>query len=250
MALRINQATAEADLRGSVAEGLSFVILPKTEHRSQVVRVCSILSKIEASLGLPADSIGLRLSVESAAGLSRVATLARGLGRVEGVGGGGGLDMAASLVIDLYCEEDQFSFARGEIEIEARRQGLEAHNPPFVGNTAGMLNPDLARRTARAAFRSGTRGDIAVHPAIVPIQLEGYLPSACDLGESRRALRRRRVGRVPNRRAESRLGISERAEIARARSLLDFYAAASDVDRERQARRLARPQATQCGAGP
>ena len=162
---------------------LEVVIVPKVKAPRDVWFVDTLLSQLEAELGLEVGRIGIEVLIEETEALARVEEIAGCCPRTEALILGVG-DLSASQGIrtghigqtDRY-PGDMWHYARNRMIVAARANGLDAVDGPF----ANFRDPDGYRGEAAWAATLGAVGKWAIHPSQVPIANEVFAPSQREI---------------------------------------------------------------------
>ena len=166
---------------------VDIVIIPKVKAPRDVWFVDTLLSQLEAKLGLEPGRIGIEVLIEETEALSRVEEIAACCPRLEALILGVG-DLSASQGIrtghigeagDRY-PGDMWHYARNRMIVAARASGLDAIDGPY----ANFRNPDAYRRDAMWAATLGAVGKWAIHPSQVPIANEVFAPTESEIEQA------------------------------------------------------------------
>lgn len=196
-AVRVNgwdSPWALTDVRALVAgagQHLDAIVLPKVESRDQVVALDLVLTQLERTCGLPVGGIAVEAQIESAAGVARLAQIARASPRLAALVLGPG-DLAASLGMPATpigapqpaYPGDHWHAVRTLLVVHARANGLQAVDGPFAGLDAPKEHAGLARR-ARAL---GFDGMWVIHPEQIPVATAAFSATAEELAQARQVL--------------------------------------------------------------
>jgi citrate lyase subunit beta/citryl-CoA lyase len=169
---------------------LDVVIVPKAKAPRDVWFVETVLTQLEAKLGLD-RRIGIEVLIEEAEALSRVEEIAGCSPRLEALILGPG-DLAASLGMRLghigvagdRYPGDVWHHARARMIAAARANGLD----PIDGPYADFRNPDGYRREAGWAATLGCVGKWAIHPSQIEVANEVFAPTADEVARARAAV--------------------------------------------------------------
>ncbi len=172
---------------------VDLIVVPKVDHPSQVTTIATLLTAIEAAVGMPTP-IGLELQVETAAGALDALAIARASDRAEAMVFGPG-DFAASAGMPLAAigmpdnwDADypghRFGYPMQQVVLAARAAGLRAVDGPF----ADFRDADGFRRSARVARALGFDGKWCIHPAQVALANDAFSPSEAEVDHARRVL--------------------------------------------------------------
>jgi citrate lyase subunit beta/citryl-CoA lyase len=189
-AVRVNDAGtrwAHGDVI-SVVEGagehLDVLILPKVKAPRDVWFFDTLLTQLEAKLGLT-RRIGLEALIEEAEALARVEEIASCSPRLEALILGFG-DLSASLGVRLGMVSkypgDPWHYARARMIAAARAAGIDAIDGPF----ANFSDPDGYRRDAIWASTLGAVGKWAIHPSQIEIANDVFAPTDGEIAFARK----------------------------------------------------------------
>ena len=179
-----------AEIVTRAGTGLDVVIVPKVKAPRDVWFVETLLSQLEADLGLD-HRIGIEVLIEETEALARVEEIAAASPRLEALILGVG-DLSASQGIrvghigeaaDRY-PGDMWHYARNRMIVAARAHGLDAIDGPY----ANYRNPDGYRREAGWAATLGCVGKWAIHPSQIDIANEVFAPTAEEVERARQAV--------------------------------------------------------------
>jgi citrate lyase subunit beta/citryl-CoA lyase len=177
------------DLEAIVCADLDGVKLPKVETADDLLEVDRLLSDLEAERGLEVGQIDLIPSIETARGVLNARSIAEAGSRARLLSFGAGdfcRDVGVRFTGNLWEPDGlELLFARSQIVLASRAAGLE---PPLdtvwldVRDNAGL------EQDARAAYRLGFQGKMAIHPGQVPIINEVFSPTAEEIDYARRVV--------------------------------------------------------------
>jgi len=158
---------------------LDCIMIPKTQHSSEVTFVATLLTMIEETIGLE-KRLGLEVQIETAKGLRNIYDIARASERMETLIFGPA-DMSASLGLPTVTAGlpmpgypgDHWHWALETILVAARDAGLQAIDGPY------LLIKDLDgfREMATRARALGYDGKWALHPAQIDVLNEVFTPT-------------------------------------------------------------------------
>ncbi|MDQ3720203.1 MAG: CoA ester lyase [Actinomycetota bacterium] len=182
VAVRVNPLATEwgrGDVEEVVAgagEALGSLVVPKVESPAELEALDSLLDDAEKRAGR--EPLGLQALVETAAGLVRVAEIARASARLEALIIGFA-DLAASLGRSAGADYpgDRWHWVRETVLVAARSAGLQAIDGPHldVGDLEG-----LAVEAARARAL-GLDGKWALHPGQVEPINAAFTPAQAEV---------------------------------------------------------------------
>jgi citrate lyase subunit beta/citryl-CoA lyase len=163
---------ALATVRGDLAS----IVIPKVDTPEDVVATLH-------RLGDRAESIGIEVLIESAAGLANVGAIAASSEAVEALVFGP-LDMAASLGIPSFAlrGDDPWLYVRSAILVAARVVGANAIDGPSLA----IDDPGATRAAAEVAAAAGYDGKWVIHPSQIDPVNEAFSPTREAFDEARR----------------------------------------------------------------
>lgn len=176
------------DLAGAVRPGLLGVNLPKVESAFQLQVADWYLGQLERSRDMPAGSVRLMATVETAKGLEAALEIARATARLECLCFGNA-DYSRDLGLDWPAPDGlaypAVTAAKVRLVQASASAGLE---PPHDGASAEFRNLEALGLEAQAAKHIGFGGKHAIHPAQVPV-LEGvFRPTQTQIDWAGRVL--------------------------------------------------------------
>jgi citrate lyase subunit beta / citryl-CoA lyase len=169
----------------AAGQHLDGVVIPKVNNASDVQFVDTLLSQIERNVGLEVGHIGIEALIESAEGVLHAEQIAHAAPRMSGLVFGL-VDYAADIGAKELGAEQFFyyNYAKAKVIAAARAAGLTCVD----GVTLAIRDLDACARDARMAVRMGFDGKWAVHPAqLDPIHV-AFTPSEEEIARARRIL--------------------------------------------------------------
>ncbi len=177
------------DLEAIVCADLDGVKLPKVETAADLLEVDRLLSELEAERGLPVGGIDLIPSIETARGVLNARSIAEAGSRARLLSFGAGdfcRDVGVRFTGNLWEPDGlELLFARSQIVLASRAAGLE---PPLDTVWLDIRDNAGLEQDARAAYRLGFQGKMAIHPGQVPIINEVFSPTAEEIDYARRVV--------------------------------------------------------------
>ena len=187
VAVRVNSIGTpwcHSDLVALAASGREAVtaVLPKVEHPHDLAFADRLLAGAEAAAGrtTPVRLIAL---IETAAGLSAAAEIARASERLDGLVLGYA-DLAASLGRPAPGAAETWRFAQESVLVAARAAGIQAIDGPYLGTR----DDDEFRASALHARALGYDGKWAIHPAQLDALRETFTPTDEEVADAREVL--------------------------------------------------------------
>jgi citrate lyase subunit beta/citryl-CoA lyase len=168
-------------------EDLDVLIVPKVRSARDVWWVDVLLNQLEAKLEL-SKRIALEVLIEEPAALLNVAEIATASPRLAAlIFGAGDFSAAMRSRVDANFQPisrypgDFWHSARVQILAAARAAGIDAIDAPFPA----YQDPDGYRREAGEAASLGFDGKWAIHPSQIEIAHEVFGPTEADIERAR-----------------------------------------------------------------
>jgi len=157
-------------------------VVPKIEHPHDLAFADRLLAGAEAAAGR-STPVRLLALIETAAGLSAVAEIARASARLDGLVLGYA-DLAASLGRPPGAAPQDWRSAQDAVLVAARAAGIQAIDGPHLSIAA-----DDAFRAEVAHARSlGFDGKWAIHPRQLDALREAFTPTEAEVADARATL--------------------------------------------------------------
>ena len=187
IAVRVNSPSTgllPLDVKATVKAGVRLVRVPKIESARDVQEIDAMLAGLERELEIPAGTVKMTVSIESARGLLASPSIAAASPRLEAMSLGGE-DFTEDLGAVRSREGDELTYARLAVLSAARAAGLDAIDTVFsdVSDDEGLA-ADAAR-----ARRLGFDGKSVISPRQIPIVAAAFRPSAQEVAEAQAVVR-------------------------------------------------------------
>ena len=177
--VRINSTDTpywKQDLDAIVPQRPGLILLPKTGSARDVQEVDAYMTKLEQTLGLAPNTVGLMPLIETALGVENAFAIATAADRVQALFLG-----AEDLTADLRCkrtkEGREIEYARTRLVMAARAAGVEVYDTPFTD-----VNDDEGiRKDAAYAKALGFSGKASISPRHVGVINEVFSPTQADI---------------------------------------------------------------------
>ena len=181
--VRVNDLTTGLtadDVMSCAVAGLAAIRIPKVESAETVREVDRLLGLAEASADLPAGSIDLMPTVETAAGYYFAYAIATASPRVSVLSGSAlrGGDTQRSIGYRWTPEGLERLFLRSKFLLEARAAGLRW---VLMTSWSDIKDLDGLRRDAEFNRQLGYTGMVVIHPSHVPVVNEVFRPTEEEL---------------------------------------------------------------------
>ena len=187
MAVRVNPPESphfEADLEAMVSAGARTIMLPKSQSPEELQQVSAMAAKLEANLGAPSERVRLLALVETAAGISRVETLAGASSRIDALCFGNAdfsLDMG---IPDADPSTGVLLHARCRLAIAA----AAAKVTPIDGVCLAVKDTAAFLEEGNLALQLGFEGKLCIHPAQAEIANSIFTPTADQIETALRVI--------------------------------------------------------------
>lgn len=172
------------DFMAVVAEGVDGIVLPKVESAGDLQTAEWLLAALERERGLPEGGIDLIPIIETAAGFSNLASIARAARRTRRLSFGAG-DFTLDVGITWSRDETELLPYRTAFVVESRAAGLE---PPLDTVWVALKDPEGFQRSVQRARDLGFQGKLCIHPDQVPVVNDCFRPTEAELEHARRVV--------------------------------------------------------------
>ncbi len=171
------------DLAAVVRDGLSGVVLAKTESARAVREIDVMLRQQELAHDVKAGAVDLIVAIESARGLLQCQEISAASSRLVALMLGGE-DFAFDMGVERTRDAHELTHIRSEISVCARAAGLVALDTPWadIEDIDGLVT-DAAR--ARAV---GFSGKYVIHPSHIKPVAGVFSPREADVDYARKLL--------------------------------------------------------------
>ncbi|MBO5317028.1 MAG: CoA ester lyase [Oscillospiraceae bacterium] len=173
--VRINSTDTpywKLDIDAILPQKPNLILLPKTSSAQDVLEVDAYITKVEESLGMERNTVGLMPLIETAMGVENSYLIASATKRVQALFLG-----AEDLTADLQCkrtkESREIEYARTRLIVAARAAGVEVYDTPFtdVNDDEGIL------ADATLAKALGFTGKASISPRHVEVINSVFSPT-------------------------------------------------------------------------
>jgi citrate lyase subunit beta/citryl-CoA lyase len=185
--VRVNAYSTEwcyADIVTVARAGLDGIILPKVESADQLRSADWLLSNLERERGLLVGGIDLMPIIETALGMTNVATVAGCGTRTKRLAFGAG-DYTLDLGMVWTRDEGELLAARSAVVMASRAAGIE---PPLDTVWAELRDAEGFARSAERAAALGFQGKMCIHPDQIAVTNAAFSPSEQQLAWAERVI--------------------------------------------------------------
>lgn len=172
------------DFAAVVTAGVDGIIVPKIESAGDLQTAEWLLGALERERGLPEGGIDLIPIIETAAGFSNLAGIARAARRTKRLSFGAG-DFTLDVGITWSRDELELLPYRTAFVVESRAAGLE---PPLDTVWVSLKDPEGFQRSVQRAKDLGFQGKLCIHPDQVPVVNDCFQPTDAELTHARKVL--------------------------------------------------------------
>lgn len=179
MIVRINSIDTpywQADLDEVMPCKPSLILLPKTGTAADALAADAYMTKLEETLGLEPNTVGLMPLIETALGVENSFAIATCTKRVQALFLG-----AEDLTADLQCkrtkEGREIEYARTRLVVAARAAGVDVYDTPFtdVNDDEGIV------KDTELAKALGFTGKSSISPRHVEVINEIFTPTKKEI---------------------------------------------------------------------
>lgn len=185
--VRVNALSSEwsyADLVAMVTVQVDGIVLPKLESVEEIKTADWLISALERERGLTPGAIDLMPIIETAAGFTRLESIARAGTRVRRLAFGAG-DFTLDLGITWSRTELELLPYRSAFVAISRAAGLE---PPIDTVWVDLQDKDGFGLSVKHAKALGFQGKLCIHPDQVPIANATFAPDPASVAQARRVI--------------------------------------------------------------
>lgn len=189
--IRINSFSSQlltADLKHCLKKELDGVMLPKTETKSDILKLDQILSQAEKELKIKQNSIQIFPLIESAKGLINTYSLASASPRIKAIAFGAG-DFLRDLGLDvanLSSNQIELLYPRSKLVVDSQAAGVSALDSPFFGL---LTDKEGFKQEVFLAKKLGFKGKLLTHPNQIDLTNRVFSPSLTEIKKARRIVK-------------------------------------------------------------
>ena len=171
------------ELEAIVSSDIYGVSLGKVESVWHVQEAARMLSGLEASAGIPAESVKIIPWIESAKAVWGAKEIGQASARVVGIAFGAE-DFTNDMGVERTDTGEEVYVPRAMVPVAARAADVASLDSPFVR----FQDPDALVTDAARARRMGYTGKFAIHPAQLGIINKTFSPSEEEVAYARRVM--------------------------------------------------------------
>lgn len=165
------------DLKAVLGTGVTGVVIPKVNDKSEVTKAAEIISALEKGRGIEEGSIRLVPSIETARGVVNAYDIAPSSGRVNALVFGV-FDFLYDMRLDYNEGNDSsYWYARSKVPVDARAAGVQAIDAIWqkIDDIDGLI------KDAATAKRLGYSGKSIIHPSQIEHVHRVFVPSKNEI---------------------------------------------------------------------
>lgn len=170
------------DLEAVVRPGLSAVMMPKAETAEDVRAAHSTIRRVEKSAGLSVDAVRLIPLIETARGVVNAQQILSASTRIV-AGAFGSVDYLLDLGVNSSDVGigPELLYPRSAMVVASRVANV---SPPVDGPFLDTRDDVSLLAQCQHARALGFQGKLLIHPAQIPVCLEGFAPNRSELQEA------------------------------------------------------------------
>jgi citrate lyase subunit beta/citryl-CoA lyase len=172
------------DLKAVLNTGVTGVVIPKVNDKSEVTKAAEIVSALEKGRGIEEGSIRLVPSIETARGVVNAYDIALSSGRVNALVFGV-FDFLYDMRLDYNEGNDSsYWYARSKVPVDARAAGVQAIDAIWqkIDDIDGLI------KDAATAKRLGYSGKSIIHPSQIEHVHRVFVPSKNEIEWARKVV--------------------------------------------------------------
>lgn len=168
----VQSGMTSADVDAVVTQGLAGVLLPKPEHREDVLKVDAWIELCERRAGMEVGAVKIMVLPETALGVHNIHQLLTACPRVVNLCAPL-TSRAGDIVRDIGYKWTagglETRYLESHLLLSARAAGVDF---PMAGGGIEVRNPERVREQFQRARETGYRGVFVIHPTQIPIAHE------------------------------------------------------------------------------
>jgi citrate lyase subunit beta/citryl-CoA lyase len=183
--VRVNALTTQwcyGDIDAIIRPGLDGIILPKVEQAHELRTADWLIANLERERGLPTGRIDLIPIIETALGISNLATICRSGTRTKCLAFGAG-DFTLDMGMVWTRSEAELLPHRAACVLESRAAGLQ---PPLDTVWADLRDTEGFVASARHAAALGFQGKMCIHPDQIAAANAAFTPDDAAVARARK----------------------------------------------------------------
>src|SRR5699024_10102186 len=148
------------DLDGVIVENLFGIVLPKVNHREDIIITDYLLGQMEGKYQLPKGMLKIVPLIETALGVQNIDEIVHASERILNLCFGAE-DYMLDLNLEFNPENIDLMYARSQIVIASKAAGREA---PIDSVYTNFKDDIGLEKEAKLAKQSGFQGKLVIHP--------------------------------------------------------------------------------------
>lgn len=181
--VRVNALTTNltaVDLQNVVVKGLDGIMLAKTETKSDIITLDTMIAHAERASGVEPQSVKIVPLIESAKGVVNAYEIASASKRIIALAFGSGdyyRDLGRSVTL-LSPEQTELLYARSQIVNSSVAAGVQAIDTVFFGL---LTDREGFKREVTLALQLGFKGKLLIHPTQIEPTNQILSPSPAEV---------------------------------------------------------------------
>ena len=186
--VRVNALTTNltaVDLQNVVVKGLDGIMLAKTETKSDIFALDTMIAHAERASGVEPQSVKIVPLIESAKGVVNAYEIASASKRIIALAFGSGdyyRDLGRSVTL-LSPEQTELLYARSQIVNSSVAAGIQAIDTVFFGL---LTDREGFKREVTLALQLGFKGKLLIHPTQIEPTNQILSPSPDEVAYAKR----------------------------------------------------------------
>lgn len=182
--VRVNDLASDyilADLEKVIIPNVQGIVLPKVNHKEDIIIADFLVSKFEKKNGLERGAISIVPLIETAEGVDQAFDIASGSDRVCRLALG-----AEDLILDLNIDpsegESELLYVRSQLVIASRAAKIKAPIDSVYTDFRDETGLSLATRNGK---KHGFGGKLLIHPAQIEPVNNIFMPTVTEMNEAK-----------------------------------------------------------------
>ena len=179
----LDSGLAEPDLEAIVGPDIWGINIGKTEKPADMIRIDSILSRLERNRGIEVGTIKLIPLLESALALINAYPIAISSSRIVGLAFGAE-DFTKDMGIERTDLGKEIEHPRYAISVAARAANIKSFDTPLMN----FENKDSLEHDIKKAISIGYSGKLAIHSSQVTLINQLFVPSEDQIQQAKQII--------------------------------------------------------------
>ena len=168
------------DLNGIIVENLSGIVIPKVDHREDIIIADYFLGQLEEKYNFQKNTFSIIPLIETALGIQNIQEIASASERIMCLCFGGE-DFMLDLNVNSNGQQLELLYARSKMVIASRAAGIEA---PIDTVYTNFRDDKGLKTAAQSGKQFGFQGKLIIHPQQIDIVNAVFSPTAVEIEEA------------------------------------------------------------------